>query len=138
MNKEKIQTIIKEIGHNCCLVHCYLYCMGIEPSTKEYFRITYDAIDAGVEVAGVAKDCTVESARRFLRWLTGKEFTVTKKIISSIKDIKDPTPVLYQAAGFIPHFVVVENGEIVYDGYEDSQSVEQGHPISARIITLDK
>lgn len=135
-HNEKIQSQIINIGHNCCLVHCYLYCIGIEPSTIEYFKITYDAIRAGVEKSGVESDCTVSNPERFLKWLTGKDFTVNKKVVVSIKDIKEPTPVRFVAPGYTPHFVVVENGEIVYDGYADSQSVAKGKAADARIIKL--
>lgn len=136
MNKEKIQSQIEIIGKYCCLVHCYIYCCGIAPDTKEYFKITYDAIKAGVDVSGVEWDCTVSNPELFIKWLTGRRVRVTKKVLTSIKDIKDPTPVSYVAAGFTPHFVVVENGAIVYDGYNNSQSVAKGRPADARIIKL--
>lgn len=136
MNKVFPQTIIENIGKNCCLVHCYIYCVGIAPSVSEYFRITLNAITAGVDISGVAPDCTVENAELFLNWLTGKRWHVTKKLVSNIKNIKEPTPVQYKAIGYTPHFVVVENGEIVFDGYENSKSVALGDPASARVITL--
>lgn len=134
---EKIQSIIENIGKNCCLIHCYIYCAGIAPDTKEYFRITYDAIKAGVEVSGIENDCFVANPRLFLQWLTGKRYNIYKKVIGTISQIKAPTPVRYMAEGYTPHFVVVENGEIVFDGLENSKSVKLGRPIDARIIELD-
>lgn len=133
------QTVINNIGKNCCLVACYLYCMGIDPDNDlEYYRLTRDAIKAGVKVSGIDWDCTVLNPVAFYKWVSGREVTVTKKTIVSIKDIVKPTPVRFyyidEDGKSHDHFVVVEGGMVVFDPTLDSRSVAIGHPDSARII----
>lgn len=134
MNINAIQSVTETIGKNCCLVYSYIYSIGIKPDAIKYYEICFNAIKAGVNISGVAPDCTVENAERFLYWLTGKRYSVLKKVVASLDNIKEAAPVRFNAPGFIPHFVVVENGVIVFDGEEDSKSVKYGRPIDARII----
>lgn len=132
---EKIQTITERIGKNCCLAYAYLWAAGVPVNCVEYFKICYYAIKGG---GGLDSECFVKDAEKFLYFATGRKYRVTKKVIASITDIKERTPVQFSAPGVTPHFVGVENGKIEFDGYINSQSVEKGHPISARIVELIK
>lgn len=131
---EKIQTITENIGRNCCLAYSYLWAVGVPVNAIEYFKICYLAIKAGENVGGLDYECFVTDAEKFLFFATGKKYRVTKKVVASIENIKERTPVQFSAPGFIPHFIGVENGKIEFDGYANSKSVEKGRPISARII----
>lgn len=121
----------KEIGKNSCLAMCYIYCAGIDPDNEiEYIRTVNNAINAGI----LEKDCTVKDAERFLMWLTGRKTAVAKKTVSDIKDIKSPTPVRYKADGMGGHWVVVEDGKIVFNSITNSLNVTKGKPVEARVI----
>lgn len=126
----KCQTRLYNIGKNCCLAWCYIYCAGVDFDLLEYTRIVLDAQDLGY----IDLDCNVLDATQLMRWLTGdKTIRVSHKRIETIKHIKEPTPVKYYNKGY-EHFVVVKNNKIVFNEWENSIAI-QGEPISARIIT---
>ena len=89
-----------------------------------------DLIDSGF----LEDDCSVKDASKMLSHLTGKHITVTKKDITDISEIKKATPVKFYYKGYTPHWVVVENGKIVFNSIIKSYSVDNGTPVSARII----
>lgn len=134
------QTDIENIGKYSCLLQCYIYCAGVQLDTLEYFKICLHAVNAGVMVSGVTGDCTVESAPLFLKWLTGKKWNVEKKVVCSIKNIKELTPVRYyyydNENKRHEHFVVVKDGVIVFNPLLNSNCVNKGLPDSARIISI--
>lgn len=135
------QSEIKIISDYSCLAQCYIYCCGIEPDTKHYFNIVYDAVCAGAKKSGIGADCTVEDATLFIKWLTGRTIPVYKKVIATITAIKERCPVEYDRivdGKKLTHFVVVENGEIVFNPLAFSNCVEYGRPVSARILDLAK
>ena len=126
-----ISDNIKEIGKNGCLAMCYIYCAGVgQENELEYIRIVNDAIKANI----LEKDCTVKDADAFIKWLTGRKVTVVKKNISDISQIKEPAPVRFKADGLDGHWVVVENGKIVFNSLLNSLNVTKGTPVEARII----
>lgn len=129
---EKLQKNIEQIAKNGCLAMCYLYCLGLEGSEMDYIGNVSDAIDFGY----LDKDCTVFDADKYLGFFAGVErYKVLKKNISSISEIKDRTPVCYEY-GKNRHWVVVENGKIVFNSLANSRCVARGKPVEARIITL--
>lgn len=136
---ENVADNIKEIGKNGCLAMCYIYCVGIEPNEEGFVQICSDAINAGK----LDKDCFVTDASDFLHWLTGKRYDVTKKQYNNIEDIKGPSPVCYTYNGKC-HWVVVENGKIVFNSLINSLCVTKGKPMenpknpNTRIITLGR
>ena len=110
---------------------CYIYCSGINPENElEYIRLVDRAIKQNI----LEKDCTVKSAEQFLHNLTGRKVTVVKKNISDISQIKEPAPVRFKADGLDGHWVVVENGKIVFNPLLNSLNVTKGTPVEARII----
>lgn len=125
----KIQDKALSIGKYGCLAFCYLYCLGIEGD--DMLRQVARAMDKGF----IASDCTVLDAGAFLEYFSGRKFNVEKKAINSIKEIKNPTPVRYDN-GASSHWVVVENGKIVFNSLEESFCVMNGKPSTARIITM--
>ncbi len=128
----KLQKNIEQIAKNGCLAMCYLYCLGIECSGYGYIGYVSDAIDFGY----LDKECTVLDADKYLGFFAGIDrFKVLKKNISSIFEIKDRTPVCYEY-GKNRHWVVVENGKIVFNSLANSQCVSRGKPVEARVITL--
>lgn len=128
---KKISKNIKIIADEGCLAFTYMWCCGLDPENADAMELLSDAIDDGKITAdkGVL-------AEPFIQWLTGRKVTVSKKTITTIKDIKKRTPVLYSINGKDGHWVGVENGKIVFNSLVNSQNVSKGKPISARIITL--
>ncbi|MBQ5997939.1 MAG: DUF261 family protein [Treponema sp.] len=125
------QTAIREFNNNTCLFICYVYCCGLLPdSLADWMGFYQKALKKNV----IADDGYITDADRLFYCLTGKKVKVIKKEIITIDDIKEKTPVLYSMNGKDGHFVVVENGKIVFNPLKVSQNVNKGKPISARII----
>lgn len=126
------QTRAEIIGKYGCLAMCYLYCVGICPETEgEMIKHISAAMDKGL----LDEECTVLSASKLLAHFTGKSFFVEKKAVSDIKKIKDATPVRF-TYNEKEHWVVVENGKIVFNSIANSACVQNGKPDTARVITL--
>lgn len=132
------QTTAKEIGKHCenigkygCLAMCYLYCMGFGGEDTDFIRLVASAIENGL----LDEECTVLDAEKYINWFSGRKVTVVKKKVSNIKDIKDLTPVAYDYNGK-RHWVVVQNGKIVFNSIMNSLCVNKGKPAEARIIKL--
>ncbi|MBQ0003599.1 MAG: hypothetical protein KBT21_08670 [Treponema sp.] len=126
------QTEMIKFSNNICLFMCYLFCVDIRPdSIAAWCRYLAEGI--GYKV--LDDEGFVLDAPKLLKLLTGKEHTVFKVDLKGIEGIKNKTPVLYSMNGKTGHWVVVENGQIVFDPLIDSQNVKKGKPISARVIT---
>lgn len=126
------QTRAAVIGKYGCLAMCYLYCMGIIPESEgEMIKHVSTAIDKGL----LDEECTVLNASKLLEHFTGKKFDVIKKDITDISKITEATPVRY-VYGKNGHWVVVEDGKIVFNSIADSVCVKYGKPQTARIIKL--
>ena len=122
------------IGKYGCLAMCYLYCMGICPESEgEMIRHVSAAMDKGL----LDHECTVLDASALLEHFTGKKWRVEKKACTDIDEIKEATPVRFDYNGK-GHWVVVEDGRIVFNSLADSVCVAKGHPTTARVITLRK
>lgn len=125
------QSYATKFFNGVCLALCYLYCSEKKVDSElEATLLCLNALDKGL----LEEDGTVKSAYDLLKFYDGNSYDVFKKDISSISDIKEPTPVRYYAKGFIPHWVVVENGKIVFNPLLNSNSVNKGRPETARII----
>ena len=107
-----------------------LWCLGIEPDDLEAIELVNDMINAGV----IEKDCTVHWAEA-VKFLTGREISVQFKDIKDILSIKDRTPVRYDYKGN-GHWVGVERGMIAFNPLKQSNCVDKGRPVTARIIKL--
>lgn len=128
------QTVIQEFNNNTCLFMCYIYCCGLLPDSLAGWLDYYiRALKAKcIDECGYVLD-----AEKLIRLVTGRRVSVTKKDIESIENITGPYPVMYSMnGGKSGHFVVVENGEIIFNPLEVSQNVNKGKPVSARIISL--
>lgn len=127
------QTKAIAIGKWGCLAMCYIYCMGIEDES-EILKLVSKAMEKNI----IDGECTVLNASKLLEFVSGKKYNVEKKAITSIKGIKSPTPVRYKTEDGPGHWVVVENGKIVFNSLLNSVQVTKGKPIDSRVITLRK
>lgn len=123
---------VEAIGKYGCLAMCYLYCVGIEPDTADYIQIVSNCMKIGV----LDNECTVYNARNYLKHVTGKNFLVLKESCTDISTVWEPTPVRYDYNGH-SHWVVVENGKIVFNPLEYSNCVTLGKPVTKRTIALE-
>ncbi len=125
------QTKAESIAKNGCLAMCYLYCMGIDDDV-ELIKLVASAIDRGL----LDSDCFVLDADKLLGWITGRKFNVIKKNIAELgglENITELTPVRFDYNGFY-HWVVVQNGKIIFDSLANSVCVKKGKPTTARVI----
>lgn len=132
---ELLAKNIKAIADNGCLAMCYLYCIGLGDSEYNLIGILSEAMDMGL----LEKDCFVSDADKFLNAYCGaNKVKVIKKNITSLEEITgDFTPVRFDYKGK-GHWVVVENGRIVFNPLLNSQCVNKGKPTTSRIITFEK
>lgn len=121
---------LETIGKSGCCAFVLLWCLGIEPDNMEAIELVNDMINAGV----IEKDCTVHWVEA-VKFLTGRDITVEFKNIKDILSIKDRTPVRYDYKGQ-GHWVGVERGMIAFNPLKQSNCVDKGVPVTARIIKL--
>ncbi len=121
---------LETIGKYGCCAFVLLWCLGIEPDNMEAIELVNDMINAGV----IEKDCTVHWVEA-VKFLTGRDITVEFKNIKDILSIKDRTPVRYDYKGQ-GHWVGVERGMIAFNPLKQSNCVDKGVPVTARIIKL--
>ena len=128
------QTAIQEFNNNTCLFMCYIYCCGLLPDSLEGWL---DYYIRALKTKCIGEDGFILDAEKLIFCLTGRKVSVMKKAIQNIEEITGPYPVMYSMnGGKSGHFVVVENGKIVFNPLEVSQNVNKGKPVSARVISL--
>ena len=80
-------------------------------------------------------DCTVYWAE-CIKQLTGREMESLEKVqIKDLKKIKEKTIVKFSNGGY-SHWVVAENGKVVFNSLKYSKCVSEGKPTEARIIKI--
>ena len=130
---------LREIKDNSCCVLTFMWVLGIEPEDAEAVIIVGRMIDAKV----LDPDCTVYWDK-VSRYLTGRGCQKQNADITSIKNIKERTPVYYERTYIDEngqkktkgHWVGVEKGKIRFNSVVDSLCVAQGKPTQARILTF--
>ena len=130
----EVSKNIDAIGKYGCFAMCYLYCAGIRDNALEYIRILSNCMDKGI----LDNECTVLDASKFLEYVTGKRYEITKKQYDDIKKITEPYPVRFTYNGK-EHWVVVQKGRIVFNPLINSQCVAKGKPDTkdnTRVIKL--
>lgn len=125
--KERLEAINK---YACC-AFVLMWCLGIEPDNDmDAIMAVNDLIREGA----IEKDCTVKWADA-IRHLTGRESSVEFKDITSLKGIKERTPVRFDYKGK-SHWVGVERGMVVFNPLDYSVCVDRGRPVTMRKITI--
>ena len=125
----KVQDFAASIGAGGCLFFCYLFCSGAYTTDADALKKAAEAIENGT----IEKDCTVSHPERIFYENAGRRVRILRKKISSLDEIKEKTPVNFVNGNF-NHWVVVENGKIVFNSLERSVCVAKGKPTEARII----
>ena len=122
---------LKAIKDYACCAFSLIYWLGIDPSDVEAIMLVSDLISGHA----LDEDCTVYWAET-IRQLTGRTMeSLEKKPITTIKNIKEKTIVKFTRGKF-SHWVVVENGKVVFNSLKDSKCVSEGKPTECRIIKI--
>ena len=129
-----IQDFFKSAGDGSCLALCYIRAaLGKDATPQMFFDALWKAAERNI--VNVKKDCFVEDAISLMKVANPKKvYSVIKKDVSSISGIKLGA-VRYSYNGY-SHWVLVEDGKIVFNSLEDSQCVKYGTPKESRLITI--
>ena len=129
-----IQDFFKSAGNGACLALCYIRAaLGEKATLQMMFDALYKAAERNI--VNVKKDCFVEDAIALMKVANPKKvYSVIKKDVSSISGIKLGA-IRYSYNGY-SHWVLIEDGKIVFNSLEDSQCVKYGTPKEARLITI--
>ena len=122
---------LKAIKDYACCAFSLIYWLGIDCSDVDAIMLVSDLMKHNA----LDVDCTVIWSLCIKR-LTGRELlSLEKKKITTIKNIKEKTIVKF-SRGAYSHFVVVENGKVVFNSLTYSRCVEDGVPTECRIIKI--
>lgn len=136
----RIQSLCKRMGDYMCLAACYswianrtLFGESGEMIERKILQDILEAYHKGI----LDDEITVLDGASFLELCNPRNiYKVEKKTITTIDDIKEATPVRFDRNGY-EHWVVVENGKIVFDSLDDSKCVKFGVPTKARLIRVE-
>ena len=129
-----IQDFFKSAGNGSCLALCYIRAaLGKEATPQMMVDALYKAAERNI--VNVKKDCFVEDAISLMKVANPtKVYSVIKKDVSSISGIKLGA-VRYSYNGY-SHWVLIEDGKVIFNSLEDSQCVKYGTPKEARLIRI--
>lgn len=129
-----IQDFFKSAGNGACLALCYIRAsLGKDATPQMMFDALYKAAERNI--IDVKKDCFVEDAIALMKVAKPtKVYSVIKKDVSSIAEIKLGA-VRYSYNGY-SHWVLVEDGKVIFNSLEDSQCIKYGTPKEARLIAV--
>jgi len=120
-----IQDDLKKLADGCCLAMCYLEMWGIKDSGDK-LKLLAEAVRQNY----IKWDGTVVNPIGLARLCGHTEVINIKK--SATYDGHDTVPANFTYNGF-NHFVLVKDGEVVWNSLEHSKCVENGHIESFRV-----
>lgn len=122
---------LKSIKENACCAFTLLWWLDIDCSDIAAIMLVSDLI----KEHALDEDCTVYWAK-CISALTGREMESLDKVpITSIKNIKEKTIVMFKNGEF-EHWVGVQNGKVVFNSKVHSETVEKGKPVQMRLIKI--
>ena len=128
---------LKAIKDCACCAFTFMWRLGIETDDADAIITVGRMIDKGV----LDPDCTVNWSK-VSEYLTGRKCAVEFVDIKDIKKIKDRTPVKFERTfkdengnkKTTQHWVGIEGGRIRFNSIQDSITIREGKPTTARII----
>ena len=122
---------LKAIKDYACCAFSLIYWLGIDCSDIDAIMLVSDLMNH----KALDPDCTVYWAE-CIKQLTGREMESLEKVqIKDLKKIKEKTIVKFSNGGY-SHWVVCENGKVVFNSLQYSNCVTKGKPTEARIIKI--
>lgn len=121
---------LKTVADKGCCAFVLMWCLGIDCNDIKAIKKVREMLKKNV----IEPDCTV-------KWFSATDWLcparplddVLFRDISSIKDIQERTPVMYQY-GKKCHWVGVEHGRIAFNPLSYSQCVALGKPVEKRVL----
>lgn len=131
LNRRFPNPRLEQIAKHGCCAFVLLWCLGIEPSDIDAI-ITVDNL---ITKGAIKEDCEVKWASA-VSALTGRGLKSIEFVdIKCIRNIKERTPVRFDY-GEKSHWVGVENGKVVFNPLSHSNCVENGKPVTKRVLHL--
>lgn len=122
---------LKAIKDYACCAFSLIYWLDIDCEDVDAVMLVSDLMKHNA----LDVDCTVIWSL-CIKQLTGREMlSLEKKSITTIKNIKEKTIVKFTNGKF-SHWVVAENGKVVFNSLKYSKCVSEGKPTEARIIKI--
>ena len=122
---------LKMIKDYACCAFSLIWYLGLDPSDVDAIMLVSDLMDS----KALDEECTVYWGN-CIKQLTGRELeSLEKKQITTIKNIKEKTIVRF-TIGNTGHWVVAENGKVVFNSLKYSNCVENGEPTECRILKI--
>lgn len=122
---------LKAIKDYACCAFSLIYWLDIDCSDVDAVMLVSDLMNH----KALDVDCTVYWAE-CIRQLTGREMESLEKVqIKDLKKIKEKTIVKF-TNGKYSHWVVAENGKVVFNSLKYSKCVSEGKATEARIIKI--
>ena len=122
---------LKAIKDYACCAFSLIYWLGIDCSDVDAIMLVSDLMNH----KALDVDCTVYWAE-CIKQLTGREMESLEKVqIKDLKEIKEKTIVKF-TNGKNGHWVVAENGKVVFNSLKYSNCVEKGKATECRIIKI--
>lgn len=122
---------LKAIKDYACCAFSLIYWLGIDCQDVDAIMLVSDLMNH----KALDVDCTVYWAE-CIKQLTGREMESLEKVqVKDLKKIKEKTIVKF-TNGKYSHWVVVENGKVVFNSLQYSNCVENGKATECRIIKI--
>ena len=139
-----IQDKAKAIGEGGCLAFVYANIVesimndGWDPSNFACAMKLFADVFDGMESKLLDEDCFVTDAEKYMHYLDAKhKYKVTKKDISSMKDLRGEIGAVRFDYNGKSHWVGFADGTVVFDSLADSQCRKYGVPTTARIVEIE-
>ena len=122
---------LKMIKDYACCAFSLIWYLGLDLSDVDAIMLVSDLMDS----KALDEECTVYWGN-CIKQLTGREMESLEKVqIKDLKKIKEKTIVKFSNGGY-SHWVVAENGKVVFNSLKYSKCVSEGKPTEARIIKI--
>lgn len=122
---------LKIIKDYACCAFSLIWYLGLDLSDVDAIMLVSDLMDS----KALDEECTVYWGN-CIKQLAGRDLeSLEKKQITTIKNIKEKTIVKFSNGGY-SHWVVAENGKVVFNSLKYSKCVSEGKPTEARIIKI--
>lgn len=143
MRTHKLQTILQNAADKFCLAITYLYLALHHDADETELSMLEPAVASMLVMAAndeevLEEDGFVKDAEKLIFRSTGKKVSVTKKDITSVKDIPENT---YAAVKFEynghAHWVGFLGPKFLYNSLDFSNCFSYGKPTSARLLSFN-
>lgn len=122
--KVKIQSICETMAKGACLIFADCVLADIDPF------LAVQKFNELVERRIIQDDCFVNDHEALIYFLSGKHFKYKRVEMPP----KDKPYIARYVFGNNSHFVVCENGRIIFDSLNDSKCAKYGKPTDFRVV----